>query len=88
MMEDPHQIVQLVVELKKQLDKERTLACLQREKDAIAREQYEREKDALAHVNGNLLKQIQALCRAGQRNTEGAPLLPPSPSKRPNDKDS
>jgi hypothetical protein len=79
--QDPGQVAQMAAELKKQLDEERALAQLQREEDAIAREKFRLEKEALTRINGHLLKQVQTLRRAEERNSEGMRM--PSPSRRP-----
>jgi hypothetical protein len=70
--------------LRRQLEEQRTLANLQREEDAIAREKLKLEKEALARVNGNLQKQVLTFRRADQRNSGGIPAPPPSQSKGTN----
>jgi hypothetical protein len=79
--QDPRQAAQLFEELQRQLDDQRTLANRKREEEAIAREKMKMEKEALVRVNGHLLKQLQSLRRAEQRNSGGDPMQPPSPSK-------
>ena len=82
--QDPHQAAQLLTELRRQLEEQRTLENLQREEDAIAREKLKLEKEVLARVNRNLQKQVLTLRRADQRNSGGIPAPPPSQRKGTN----